>query len=80
MMAKTENENKEDSSVEKQTPNKSTFSKILLSFSAYTNTVKLFKVAKNADQLDCLHAIRFLSLCWVIIGHSYSFIYLLVGK
>jgi hypothetical protein len=37
---------------------------ILLSFSALTNLKKLFTVNKSSDQLDCLHAIRFLSMGW----------------
>ncbi len=37
---------------------------ILLSFSALTNLKKLFAVNKSSDQLDCLHAIRFLSMGW----------------
>ena len=80
MKTKNDNESKENTHDVEQTSKQSTFTRILLSFSAYTNTVKLFKVGKNADQLDCLNAIRFLSLCWVILGHSYSFIYLLTGN
>ena len=38
--------------------------KILLSFSIYSNTIKLFKIQKSAEQLDCLNAIRFLSIAW----------------
>ena len=46
---------------------------MLLSFSAYTNSIKLFTISKSNDQLDCLHAIRFLSISWVILGHTYAF-------
>ena len=42
----------------------STLFKVLLSFSIYSNTIKLFKITKNQDQLDCLHGIRFFSLAW----------------
>lgn len=42
----------------------STIVKILHSFSLYTNTLKLFKITKNEDQLDCLHSLRFLSIAW----------------
>jgi len=37
---------------------------ILLSFSAYTNLKKLFTVNKGADQLNCVHGIRFMSMGW----------------
>jgi hypothetical protein len=38
--------------------------KILLAFSAYTNSIKLFTVKKQDGQLDCLNGIRTLSLGW----------------
>jgi hypothetical protein len=40
------------------------WSKILTSFSIYTNTIKLFTVNNSKDQLPCLDAIRFLSMAW----------------
>ena len=47
--------------------------KMLRSFSFYTNARKVFSVSNNVDQLKCLHGIRFLSLSWVILGHTYAF-------
>jgi uncharacterized protein YoxC len=38
--------------------------KIFLSFSAYTNSIKLFTVKKQEGQLECLNGIRTLSLSW----------------
>jgi hypothetical protein len=38
--------------------------KIFLSFSAYTNSIKLFTVKKQQGQLECLNGIRTLSLAW----------------
>lgn len=46
---------------------------ILLCFSIYTNSKKLFTTTKVPGQIDCLHGIRFLSISWVILGHSYLF-------
>lgn len=53
---------------------KSKLLKALLNFSIYTNTVKLFKVSNSDDQLACINAIRFLSIGWVILGHTYVFL------
>ena len=46
----------------------------LMNFSAYSNTVKLFDVniPKNANHLECLDGIRFLSISWVVLGHTLS--------
>ena len=47
--------------------------KIILTFSAYTNIRKIFHIPKDENQLLCLHAIRFISLSWVVLGHTYLF-------
>ncbi|XP_064459153.1 nose resistant to fluoxetine protein 6-like [Ornithodoros turicata] len=55
--------------------NLSTVYRIILSFSAFTNTAKLLnvKTAPNSDsrRLSFLHGMRFISATWVILGHSY---------
>ncbi|CAF0932692.1 unnamed protein product [Brachionus calyciflorus] len=51
----------------------SSLMKILLGFSIYTNAKKLFSITKSDDQLQCLHAIRFLSIAWVVLGHTYLY-------
>ncbi|XP_056011040.1 nose resistant to fluoxetine protein 6-like [Ostrea edulis] len=48
--------------------------KLLLSFSAYTNGKKLLQVNQSAGTLTALNGIRFLSISWVVLGHSYAFI------
>ena len=46
----------------------------LKSFSLYTNMTSLLSTKKlGADRLDCLDGIRFISMSWVILGHSFLF-------
>ncbi|XP_040357297.2 nose resistant to fluoxetine protein 6, partial [Ixodes scapularis] len=51
------------------------FYKMVVSFSAVTNTEKLLAVRAEKDsdakRLRFLHGMRFLSAVWVILGHSY---------
>lgn len=47
---------------------------IILCFSLYTNLRKLFTINKGGDQLDCLHCIRFMSMSWVVLGHTFAFL------
>ncbi|XP_077532446.1 O-acyltransferase like protein-like [Haemaphysalis longicornis] len=46
----------------------------LLCFSAYSNARKLLAPEDKPDSLRVLHGIRFLSMTWIIFGHSYFFI------
>ena len=52
------------------------FIRLIQSFSIYKNIQKLFHIPKDEHQLMCLHGIRFFSLAWVILGHTYVFIIL----
>ncbi|KAJ8299911.1 hypothetical protein KUTeg_021430 [Tegillarca granosa] len=45
---------------------------ILLSFSVYTNGSKLFNTKQTAGTLTAINGIRFLSMNWVILGHTFS--------
>jgi hypothetical protein len=47
-------------------------SKVILSFSFYNNLKKIFEIQKSDDKLECLNGVRVLSLCWVILSHTYS--------
>ncbi|CAK5090441.1 unnamed protein product [Meloidogyne enterolobii] len=52
--------------------------------SKFVTIIRLFSVARNLDyildtrmeegQIRCLHGARFLSMCWVIFGHTYYYI------
>lgn len=43
----------------------------LMAFSLYTNTKKWMSTRKSADDMGCIHGIRFLSTAWVVLGHTY---------
>ena len=45
---------------------------ILQGFSAIKNSKKIFDITNTEGQLECLNGIRFLSIAWVILGHTYS--------
>lgn len=49
--------------------------KYLLVFSVSRNLQKLFHldISKNPGVISCLHGIRFLSICWVVLGHQYAY-------
>ncbi|XP_022257188.1 nose resistant to fluoxetine protein 6-like [Limulus polyphemus] len=53
---------------------KGKISQFLLCFSAYTNGQKILNTKTNSDTMGALHGIRFLSMTWVLIGHTYAFI------
>ena len=44
---------------------------ILVSFSLFTNVSKLLATKSSEDTLTCLHGIRFLSICWIVMGHRF---------
>ncbi|XP_013412631.1 nose resistant to fluoxetine protein 6 isoform X2 [Lingula anatina] len=47
--------------------------KILVAFSVYTNGAKVLNTKQASGALTCVNGIRFLSLSWVIWGHTYYF-------
>lgn len=46
-------------------------SKVLLSFSVYTNTRRLITYNAVPGTIECLDGIRSFAMMWVIIGHTY---------
>ncbi|GAB1602636.1 nose resistant to fluoxetine protein 6-like [Argonauta hians] len=51
----------------------STLSKLLQCFSVYHNGSKLLNTDQGVATLTCIHGIRFLSMTWVLLGHTYVF-------
>ncbi|XP_068231432.1 nose resistant to fluoxetine protein 6-like isoform X2 [Palaemon carinicauda] len=51
------------------------FIRYLLVFSVPFNVKKLFSLetTRNPQVISCLHGIRFLSICWVVLGHQYAY-------
>jgi peptidoglycan/LPS O-acetylase OafA/YrhL len=56
------------------TNNETIFQKIVSSFSMINNAKKVFNTSSEDFHLKSLHAIRFISLSWVILGHTYGFL------
>ncbi|GAB1602635.1 nose resistant to fluoxetine protein 6-like [Argonauta hians] len=48
-----------------------TLSKLLQCFSVYHNGSKLLNTDQGVATLTCIHGIRFLSMTWVLLGHTY---------
>ncbi|XP_044748205.1 nose resistant to fluoxetine protein 6-like [Coccinella septempunctata] len=46
---------------------------IIKAFSVLNNGKKLFKISwGNKEQIQCIHGLRFLSMVWVIAGHTFA--------
>ncbi|KAJ9601024.1 hypothetical protein L9F63_000862 [Diploptera punctata] len=54
-----------------QNKDKSTKHAILMSFSVYTNGKNLLNTNLGAETMACLHGLRFLSILWILFGHTY---------
>ncbi|XP_014204831.1 nose resistant to fluoxetine protein 6-like [Copidosoma floridanum] len=50
---------------------KGTRHKLLTAFSVYTNGKKLLSTKRSSNCIECLDGIRFISICWVIFGHTF---------
>ena len=47
--------------------------KILIAFSVYTNGSKLLSAKRRPGTLGALDGVRFISMSWVILGHTFAF-------
>ncbi|XP_018372628.1 PREDICTED: LOW QUALITY PROTEIN: nose resistant to fluoxetine protein 6-like [Trachymyrmex cornetzi] len=52
---------------------KSRIGNVLMCFSVYTSTKILFNTKLDTEEIAVIHGIRFLSMVWIIIGHSLLF-------
>lgn len=50
------------------------FEKLLSSFSVYSNAKKILSTRKTSETLTALNGIRFLSISWVVLGHTFAFV------
>ncbi|XP_076231367.1 O-acyltransferase like protein [Calliopsis andreniformis] len=44
---------------------------LLTSFSVYTNGRNLLRTKRPLDSIKCLDGLRYISMCWIIYGHTY---------
>lgn len=44
---------------------------LLTSFSIYTNGKNLLKTDRRTDSIKCLDGLRYISICWIIYGHTH---------
>ncbi|KAK7094202.1 hypothetical protein V1264_007855 [Littorina saxatilis] len=47
--------------------------KLVKAFSLLTNMPKVLSGSKSPKAIHCLHGIRFFSLMWVVLGHTYNY-------
>ncbi|XP_069696160.1 nose resistant to fluoxetine protein 6-like isoform X2 [Periplaneta americana] len=50
---------------------KGTKKEVLAAFSIFANGKKLLSTKQSADALQCMHGMRFITMCWVIWAHRY---------
>ncbi|KAK7495729.1 hypothetical protein BaRGS_00012949 [Batillaria attramentaria] len=54
-----------------RSPEHGTCTKLLVAFSVYTNGTKQLSTHQPPGSLTCIHGIRFLSMTWVVLGHTF---------
>ena len=53
------------------TPATSMTIRLLTCFSVYSNGKKILATTKVEGSIDVIHGIRFFSMCWVVLGHTW---------
>ncbi|XP_052270668.1 O-acyltransferase like protein-like isoform X1 [Dreissena polymorpha] len=54
-------------------PRQGILERAVVCFSLYSNVPKILHAASGAGAVNCIHGIRFLSLTWVMIGHTFNY-------
>ena len=53
---------------------------LLVRLSVYSNACKLLSTKTSSGTLNCINGIRFFSMTWVILGHTFAFITTFLSK
>ncbi|ESP03530.1 hypothetical protein LOTGIDRAFT_237644 [Lottia gigantea] len=48
-------------------------SPFIKAFSILTNVPKLLSAKKSPSAINCIHGIRFISMLWILLGHTYNY-------
>ena len=51
----------------------SVLGQVVKCFSLYTNVPKILHAKAGPGAVTCVHGIRFISLTWVVLGHTYNY-------
>ncbi|XP_041377307.1 nose resistant to fluoxetine protein 6-like [Gigantopelta aegis] len=54
-------------------PPPSVVEQLMKAFSLYNNVPKLVNCKKSPSAIHCIHGIRFFSIMWIILGHTYNY-------
>ncbi len=54
-------------------PKKHPFIELILNFSFYTNSEKLFQT-DNGGKFTCLNGLRSMSMMWIIVSHTFRYL------
>ncbi|CAI4221996.1 unnamed protein product [Auanema sp. JU1783] len=50
------------------------FIRSMLAYSVYENGKTILDTSPKKGEIECLHGLRVLSMCWIILGHTYYYI------
>ncbi|XP_074655186.1 nose resistant to fluoxetine protein 6-like [Tubulanus polymorphus] len=49
---------------------------VILAFSAYDNLLKLVSLESSGDTISCIHGIKFITMFWIILGHTFYYFFI----